>query len=204
MSDATLHPYHPPSELNPPPFPATGSEQTCFRDGKFLVIREGSILPNRCIVSNQVVDSKGWRKPFRILWNPRWILWTMIGGPIIFACTIACTQKRAKFTVSMGKEVRRKMAFSQLIILSMFVGVVGCIYACSKFARIHTREAVTATVIAGSASFILLLIMAVINKRSMPLKAVKHASGFFAVKGCSELYLHSLPAIIPSPFEKVK
>jgi hypothetical protein len=202
MTDTTLNPYHPPSEINPPPLNAAGSESTCFRDGKFLVIREGSVLPNRCIVSNQVVDSKGWRKPFRILWSPRWILWTMIGGPIIYACTIACTQKRAKFTVSMGKGVRRKMAFSRLISLSMLAGVVGCIYACAKFARIHTPEAVTATVITGSAAFVLLLIMGVIAKRAIPLKAVKHAYGFFAVKGCSEAFLSTLPAIIPSPFEK--
>lgn len=103
MSDTTLNPYSPPLDLSPPPLHAAGSEGGCFRDGKFLVIREGSVLPNRCIITNQVVDSNGWRKPFRVLWNPRWILWLLIGGPIIYAITIACTQKRASFTVSMGK-----------------------------------------------------------------------------------------------------
>ena len=140
MSDTTLNPYSPPSELSPPPHHAAGSEGGCFRDGKFLVIREGSILPNRCIITNLVADSNGWRKPFRVLWNPRWILWLLIGGPIIYAITIACTQKRASFTVSMGKGIRRKMAFARLISLSMLAGVVGCIYACVQFAKVSTAQ----------------------------------------------------------------
>jgi hypothetical protein len=200
MSDITLNPYSPPSELSPPPLHATGSEGGCFRDGKFLVIREGSILPNRCIITNQLVDSNGWRKPFRVLWNPRWILWLLIGGPIIYAITIACTQKRASFTVSMGKGIRRKMAFARLISLSMLAGVVGCIYACVQFAKVSTPNAI----IAGSAAFVLLIIMAVVARRAIPLRAVKHAFGFFAVKGCSEAFLSALPAIVPSPFDKLR
>jgi hypothetical protein len=198
MTDTTLNPYHPPSEINPPPLNAAGSESACFRDGKFLVIREGSVLPNRCIVSNQVVDSKGWRKPFRVVWNPRWILWLLILGPIIYAITIACTQQRASFTVSMGKGIRRKLASARLISLLMLAGMVGCIYACVQFSKVSTPNAI----IAGSAAFVLLIIMAVVARRAIPLRAVKHAFGFFAVKGCSEAFLSTLPAIIPSPFEK--
>jgi hypothetical protein len=55
-------------------------------------------------------------------------------------------------------------------------------------------------IIAASAAFVILLIMEAISKRAIPSKAVKHADGFFRVKGCSEAFLATLPAIIPAPF----
>jgi hypothetical protein len=88
MTDATLNPYTPPTDLG---FQPALGQAACYRDGKFLVVREGSILPERCVITNQVVDSKGWRKSYRVLWNPRWILWLLIFGPIIYAIIIACT-----------------------------------------------------------------------------------------------------------------
>jgi hypothetical protein len=66
------------SETNPYAPPATsGVAPACpahgfRRDGEFIVVRTGAILPKRCIQTNHVIDQHDWTKERKLQWSPKW------------------------------------------------------------------------------------------------------------------------------------
>ena len=69
MSD--INPYAAPADV------ATVAGVDCgvtfFRDGRFLVVRDGAELPETCVVTNEPADRGSWRKRVRITWTPSWV-----------------------------------------------------------------------------------------------------------------------------------
>src|SRR6185503_18903158 len=72
MSMPGMDPYAPPSAMNP----FWPDPRWFRRDGKFLVIRTGAILPGRCIKTNQVIGERDGLIGKQFVWTPKWVKFT--------------------------------------------------------------------------------------------------------------------------------
>lgn len=80
-----------------------------YRDGKFLYVRDGAELPERCIRTNEKVDEAGWRKRKRLTWIPPWALIPILSGFLPFLILLLFLQKKAKITYSLSKDARESL-----------------------------------------------------------------------------------------------
>ena len=164
-----------------------------FRDGRFLVVRDGAVLPETCVVTNEPAESGSWRKRVKIAWTPPWVYLLILVNIIVLLIVSMIVQKKARITYSLGRRSRRKIVLrrwvaSLLLMLSVALFFFG--------AMADTDEMVGIGITAGFASLIASLVFFVIAN---PLKVVKFKNDWFRIKGCSPDFLDTLPQHL-SPF----
>lgn len=124
-----MNPYAPPpmvAEVVPAP---GGGPQGMWRDGKILVVAQGTPLPPRCIKSNEPTDNQ-WKR--NLTWYPPWIVLTLFIAWPIFLVLVLVLQKKATLRLGLTREwqARRRQRIAiawgiALAAMAMFVlGIV--------------------------------------------------------------------------------
>ncbi|MFT3990237.1 MAG: hypothetical protein QM680_02390 [Luteolibacter sp.] len=179
---------------------------TIFREGEYLILKDGAELPDRCWITNLPVFADGQRRKFRVTWAPSWILFVMtfffffglaegMLGLLLGLILLVCFQKTAVITYSQSHDILRKkrrklwqgaalILFGAALLIAPFLDLIPVSHASISFK-------------AAIAFFIGCLVLCTTAE---PLKAVKTKDGWFKVKGCSPAFLDSLPAMENSPF----
>ncbi len=190
MSSNEVNPYSAPAAIRgatPPPIPFNHSSPLYFRDGKFLVVRDGAELPDVCLRTHESVGGGGWRKKTPILWTPPWIIALILFSPPIGAIVMFAVRKRARITYSLSGDARGK------IIRWRFIGVALLMAAIALFfmaASSNDDDTMLSMIIGGFAALLAsLLPLALAN----PIKVAGYENGWFKIKGCSPAFLDTLP-----------
>jgi hypothetical protein len=187
MNNINENPYAAPSNLAS--LPEVPADTLFFRDGQFLVVRDGAVLPHVCVVTNQPATATDWRKKTRISCFPIWVFALILVNIIVLAIVALVMQKKATITYSLARSardriVRRRSAGWLLLILFGALSGYGLAY-----------ESGAAAIMAAVALVAGLVFLVISN----PIKAMKYKKGWFRIRGCSRGFLDALPEF-PSPF----
>lgn len=185
------NPYAPPADLQT--LPAVDDGVRFFRDGRFLVVRDGAVLPEVCVITNEPTDSRNWRRRVKIAWTPPWVYALIIVNLIVLVIVSLIVQKKAQITYSLGSRARSRIVMRRSI---GWILLLVCIGLFGAGVMAQTDEAMGITLTAAIVSLIASLILFVIAN---PVKVVKFKDGWFRIKGCSPEFLDTLPQH-PSPF----
>jgi len=186
-------------ETNPYATPASAEAMAipdpsimAFREGRLLVVRDGAILPEVCIVTNQPTTAGDWRKRVLLTWTPSWVIITILVNVLVLLILALVLRKKAWVTYSLtritrARIVRKQLAGWLLILVSLLL-----------FGSVFTSKGSTDLVLAAVfGAIVLLLVAVIIISRASPLRAVKHRNGWLLVKGCSTEFLDTLPPCPP-------
>lgn len=193
MTTSDPNPYATP-QASSPPVSSSNNHSAFFRDGKFLVVRDGAVLPERCLVTNKETSHADWRKRVTISWFPSWVFITILLNLIVMAVAMLITQKKAGVTYSLSREIRWKIRKKNYLGFAFGLGAIGLFVG--GFTIWSEADSVGAAFLVGILLAIFSLICFVVAN---PLKAIKYKDGWFRLKGCSEEFLETLPTF-PSLF----
>lgn len=185
------NPYAAPADLQI--HPAVDDGVRFFRDGRFLVVRDGAVLPEICVIHNEPAGSGTWRKQVKIAWTPPWVYALILVNLIVLVIVSLIVQKKAKITYSLGKRARARIVMRRSI---GWILLLGCIGLFAAGVTSETSESMGIIVTAAIFSLIASLVLFVIAN---PVRVVKFKDGWFRIKGCSPDFLDTLPQH-PSPF----
>jgi len=166
-----------------------------YRDGKFLIVKDGAVLPSSCLITNEPVLQGGRRKQVLIAWTPRWIFVIVVLGLLFALIAILAFQKKAKITYSLSEQAWNKIVKRRMIGFAVLLGGVALIVMGIKA---PSNEIYTPAALFGGV--LVILISFVIFVLAHPIKVVKFKNGWFRIKGCSPEFLGTLPEIGHSPF----
>lgn len=183
---ATENPYQTPAAMAPPPVPVSAGD--CFREDKFLIVRERSEVPMFCVKNGEEVAAEGWRKKKQIAWTPPWVFAGLLGGVLPLLILMLIGQKKAKITYSLGDEARKALATKR------WVGVGLLLLTAGLIAGGVTNEGADAAGMMWLGAFLSLIFSLVAFIAATPLRPVEHRNGWFKVKGVSPELLDRLPA----------
>jgi len=178
------------------------------RDGEFLVVRTGAVLPARCVRSNEPLPPGDWMRDKQLVWRP-WgvkalepLLWVALAlvfwkplpawvDPLRFMVPLLgvvfiARQKSVKLTYFLYRRDRRRRLTGQ--IAAGLVGIAGLLLLQPEGGW---RDGVAALLFMGGvfASNYYFL--------RFPLRAVRHENGEFWLKGASPEFLDSLASSSP-------
>ena len=157
-----------------------------YREGDFLVVRDGAELPNRCIHTNEEVPPSGWRKKKQIAWTPQWVIVMILFSPLVLLLLALLVQKKAKIIYSMSPTARKRLVRKRLIWLGIFaLGVVIAVIGGTFLSSDASLLAVFGGILVGIVGLIGSLVQ-------HPLAVKGHRDGCFTLKGCCPAYLSSL------------
>ncbi|MCW1887203.1 hypothetical protein OKA04_20865 [Luteolibacter flavescens] len=198
------NPYAPPFEdgsLTPP----VAGDALYFRDGEFLVVRNGAELPPVCVRTNAPETGTSWRGKVAMRWAPRWTylipLAAFIMNSFLAAIAILIVMRivanTVRVTYSLSAESRavvlRKRAAGSFLFL---VGIVLIAAFVSPMQRNFSGDPWW---IVGLGGVVIMISAVTIILRASPLRIVSVSNGWFRLKGCSPAFLASLP-VHGSPF----
>ncbi|WP_193213387.1 hypothetical protein [Luteolibacter marinus] len=186
------NPYAPPSAAGS--LPSLTAGVSAFRDGKFLMVSDGALLPECCLVTNRSTGQEDWRKQVKISWYPTWILITIIVHLLLALVLMLIFQKKAKVTYSLSKETRGKIVKKRLLGFGLMVPSV--VLMSAGIAYSDRIEGAGAAILGGILALIFGLIALVVAN---PVKVTGHRNGWFKIKGCSPEFLETLP-VFRGPF----
>ena len=186
----TSNPYAPPVEASAPP--AIPSDVFYFRDGDYLVIRDGAELPNVCLRTNEPAGEGSWRKKRTMTWNPPWVFILILVNILVLILVALLTQKKAKMTYSLSAASRASIVKKRGIAFVLLLATVGLFYV--GFTQLG--DLVGVGMLGGILCLIASLIFFAIAD---PIKVVKFRDGWFRIKGCSKEFLLTVPVYFP-PF----
>jgi len=150
---AAPNPYAPPSaDLSRGP--AREGEDALWRDGRILVMRRDSVLPDRCIKCNE--PALGYKLRRVLYWHrPAWY-WLILVSVLIYAIVAMIVRKRAIVEVGLCPAHRQRRYLAVVLgILALCGGLGGCLaYASESEAAVYLGLilAVAGVVIAGFGS----------------------------------------------------
>lgn len=173
------------------------------RDGKLLVIRDGAVLPQRCILTNQALGPGDWTKRMAIYKTPFWVWLPVVvctlllsksgrsaewvGANVLFLVLLTSiaaifANKKVTLTYSLNRQARARLLQRRSI--ALLAAAAGGIAMMISFFRNEPVE------IFGGALVLLgcLAVLAISNALTLR----KHAKGWFSLKGCSKEFLDSL------------
>lgn len=196
MSIPEINPYAAPTDLTAGTPPLATS--TYFRDGKFLIVRDGTELPAVCPVTNQPVE-QGWRQCVTFTWTPQWVVALILVNVLIMIIVSLILQKKARVTYSLSAQTRKKIIRKKLLgggLIAVALG--GPMVALIAITMDHHSGSIPLVVFFISCPILLItgLVMLILSN---PLKATGHKNGWMRIKGCSTDFLATLPTFA-SPF----
>src|SRR6218665_2136774 len=134
MSSNEVNPYMAPAATpggTPPPIPLQFSAPFYFRDGKFLVVRDGAELPDVCLRTHEPVGGGGWRKKAPFVWNPPWVIALILITPLFGLIVMMIVRKIAKITYSLGGDARGKIIRWRFIGLALLMAAIALFFITS-------------------------------------------------------------------------
>lgn len=155
--------------------------EKCTRDGKWVIVPEGSDLPARCIVCNDAIHTP--IKSKKLYWHNPWVYLFILLNILIYI--IAGLIARKTTTVSPGMcalhlQQRRK----RLLIMvgaAVALEVLGCYLLAIDFVGV--------ALVCMLAGLFLLIAAALVGRKVYPKKITKE---FSVIGGCKEPFLSSL------------
>lgn len=162
-----------------------------FSMGKYLMIRNGAVLPHVCPISNQPTGPSDWRKTVKIYCYPPWVIgiWVLSLG-VGMIVTLA-VQKDAQITYSLSRKARNKSLPLRILGLLLLLG--GIALAVSGFLLAYEDAAGFLRILAAAA--LMLVALAVLSVR--PLRAARTENGWFYVTGCHHAFLKGISVDYP-------
>lgn len=188
MSD--VNPYAAPIDLVAQP-PIIETNEFVRRDGKFLLVWDGAVLPKRCVRTNQDLESPEGGKMLKrkLTWTPQWVWATMLIMWLIAVILASVLQKRCTVVYGLSNreiaKFRNRKIFGALAFLGGFGGIF---YAIGTL----TSSEENLLIIAIISSVVVMIAGLIFLTRSVPLRAVGYINGWFRVKGCSKEFLDSI------------
>ncbi len=176
------NPYAPPSaDLSRGP--TREGEDTLWRDGRILVMRRDSVLPDRCIKCNE--PALGYKLRRVLYWHrPAWY-WLLLVSVLIYAIVAMIVRKRATVEVGLCPVHRQRRYLAVALgVLALFGGLGGCIaYAQESDAVIYLGIilAVAGVAIAGFGHQVV--------------RAAEIDDNYVRLKGAGADYLSPLPDV---------
>lgn len=184
---ATENPYQTPAAVGPPPIRAALGD--CFREDKFLIVRERSEVPGFCVKNGEEVAAGGWRKNKAIAWTPPWVYLGLLGGLVPLVILMLVGQKKAKVTYSLGSEARKALNTKRWVGVGFLLLCAGLIIGTAN------SSSSDAAGMMGLGAFLSFIFSLVAFIAATPLRPVAHRNGWFKVKGVSPELLDRLPAV---------
>lgn len=155
------------------------------REGQFLVVRDGAMLPPRCVVTNEAINEQDWTKRRVLTWTPGWVYVGLLGGLLPLLILILCTQKKTNLTYSLSREVRNKIHARMAIAWSIFLVGLAAALSAAVF------DAYAAMLILSGIVVILVGLVCVILFQSQ-VKIARQFNGEYWIKGCGLAFLDSI------------
>lgn len=183
-----LDPYATPRATSTPPPIPNPFAQYLFRDGSFLVVRDGAQLPMSCVKTGTSVADGAWRKRKMIAWNPPWVFVGLLGGVVPLLILMLVCQKKAHIAYSLSDDARRTILGRRsvgFVLLALFVLALYLVISES------VSGDVAGTVLLGGVVSLILSLVFFIS--ATPLRATGHRNGWFRIKGAGSAFLDQLP-----------
>ncbi|WP_265594661.1 hypothetical protein [Haloferula sp. BvORR071] len=176
------NPYSAPATTDTAPPPGS----LFYRHENFLMIRDGAVLPARCIKTNQPQEVKDWNKQVQLTWTPPWIYIFLPFALLPVLLLASLMSKRAKVTYTLCREERSRLVKRKtLATLGFFAGVAILI---AGLVYLENSAAGPVAIVAAILMVASLVVIAITNAVSVR----KHKDGWFTVKGCSPEFLNSI------------
>ena len=152
-----------------------------WRDGRIVVLREGSDFPPRCIRCNQ--PSVAPRRRVTLIWHS-WGWYLLLPAILLYVLVAMAVRRRRVVHVGLCARHQRRVAWGRLVGWGGFAALVGLIAGGST---LHAP-------VLGFAALLLLLpwaVVAILVNRQ--LIAVRIDADAARLKGCGAAFLASLP-----------
>jgi len=204
------------TETNPYATPATAEVAPVFpahgfrRDGEFVVVRTGAVLPKRCIQTNEPIGQDDWIKEKKLQWSPRWagLCTSLPYVSLILLQSWLPSIFKDYFTVVIVVMMIGSVATASVFLKACFVtyGLKGSVYRKQRRARLTFVGLIG---LAGVASMlcaflgyfmwvvVILVGMVIVSSLSAvrllrSFRVTRYRDGEFWLKGCSPEFLDSL------------
>lgn len=186
------NPYSPPVAPPDPTYPKVHQSTGYFADGHLLVIRDGAILPSRCIKTNQPIGPADWTKTKKLTWTPQWVWLLILVSPVVLIIVAIIVQKKANLTISLSRPIRSKQVKQSAF--GWCGAALGLVIL--LFSAVQDQDWITWGIVGG----ILLIVTGLIfvALASSMLRVAKFKDGWFSIKGCSPGFLKSLEEPAPA------
>ena len=176
MTD-TLNPFAPPkASLDPL------SGENLWRDGKILIMRQGSTLPPRCVKCNEPAELPIKRR--KVYWHEPWIYVLAIFCLLLYALIALFVRKQAMIAPGLCPVHRKRYWFGIALgwggsTLALFLMFLGGTY--DHFALI----------VLGMVVFLGMILAGIILTRILQPDRID--KDFVRLKGCCQAFLDTLP-----------
>lgn len=157
------------------------------RDGDLLVIRDGAVLPARCLKTNRPIGASDYTATKKVYWTPGWVWALLLLSPLIALIVAAILQKKATLTYSLSRELRSRYMKRTAISLGLFFVGLGLLFVTFYVGK----ESLFGVGIGGGILLMITgLVLAVTLSKVISVK--RFNDGWFYLKGCSPEFLDSL------------
>jgi hypothetical protein len=196
------------SELDPYAPPATSgvalSRPRWFRrEGKFVVVRTGAVLPARCVKTNEQVEEYNAAKPRQLMWVPLWARLSPSLGGLLLLLAVWRTPNRASVTFLGGAVLTIVVAGFLSLIVQKRLNVTYALNRRQRRWRLAVQSVAAGCGIGawflfeanGTDSmgfFVLIGGFLLVGALQHPLRITRHRDGEFWLKGASPAFLDSL------------
>ncbi|HEX3999211.1 MAG TPA: hypothetical protein VHX65_11725 [Pirellulales bacterium] len=195
MSEENLNPYAAPVASLVPETESGPFADGVWREANLLVVRKGSLLPDRCVKCNEPMAGR--RKRQTHYWHSPW-LYILIISPIIFIIVSMIVRQSVVLQTGVCRRHRAQRNRILLVAWLLFFGGIGAIiYGACLLDDRQTQDFGWPTILAGCGLIIGGAIYGVICSR---LLWPKRIDPYFAwMNGASSVYLAELPELPPPP-----
>ncbi|MFO0874236.1 MAG: hypothetical protein U0575_09730 [Phycisphaerales bacterium] len=157
-------------------------------DGKYVVVRSGIILPERCVKTNEPVATAPITKT--LYWmHPGWFF-TVLLGVIVLLIVYLLARKSCRITYFIspavkGRTLRRQLGATGIVLLGIVAVIVGV-----------TQDQWVVALI-GVFAFLVGLILVAVFSNVLAIRKAK--DGEFWLKGCGPEFVESIRALTSAP-----
>ena len=151
-------------------------------DGRHLVIRPDTTLPNRCIKTNEPVEHPPRTKT--LYWaHPAWLLLILV-NIIVLLIVYLLVQKKCRVTFSISRAQRDRIrARTTVSLLVLVAGVAAIVVGAFQ------QEPIVWVICGIIGAFIGLILTFIVSR---PLHVAKEKNGEFWIAGCGKEFLDSI------------
>ncbi|MBK1881419.1 hypothetical protein JIN85_03265 [Luteolibacter pohnpeiensis] len=167
----------------------------CYRERKYLWVRDGAVLPDVCLITNAPGHHQEWRRRNRLIWNPLVALLILFSLGVIGILFFFLLQKKASVSYTLQRRFRRRWVYRNWIGGILLISSAVALGTGFNFADEWTYSY---EVMSGLS--LLLLMALILLVTANPIKVVGYRNGWFKLKGCSPDFLDSLP-IFPAAYK---
>lgn len=159
------------------------SIKTVRVEGAYLVVRDGAILPNRCIKTNEPIADLPVTK--KLYWASSWIYLLLFANVLVMVVVYLAVRKKCAVTYYISSPARSAHRIRVGVLLALFFVTVPIIII--GFANDQAAVGI-AGLLVNLGSLIALCIF------SNLLSVSKYVDGEFWIKGCGKEFLDSIEA----------